>query len=111
MPKINIKAIHILIVFVALGLFLLLIKDSSKKIAVFDLKRTYAMFLHQAASLPKQKMNILTKEFPQALTHAVNIYTQKNHVVVFVKSAVINGAQDITPAIQVLIAKEMHKNA
>ena len=114
MLKEKLKATHIVIVFLALILIFLIlffVKHPTQKIAVFDLKRTYMVFLHQAAGLPKQKMNVLAKQFPRAVTRAVNIYAQKHHAIVFVKSAVISGAEDSTSAIQALIAKEMHKDA
>ena len=101
-----------LVVFLLLGfLFMHATKIAARKIVIFDLKKTYATFLHQAASLPKAKADILTKRFPQAVTAAVDTYAKKNHAIVFVKGAVINGAKDVTTVVQTLIAREMKKNA
>jgi conjugal transfer pilin signal peptidase TrbI len=82
-----------------------------QKIAFFDLKTTYALFLKEASvnHLTKEKQSILSKNFPIAVNNAVENYAVKHHAVVFVSSAVMAGAIDATQEIQDLIAKEMYQ--
>lgn len=95
----------------ALLLAAILTESRQKTAVVFDSKQTYAIFLKEALNrkLPEDEMKKLGARFPQAVANAANYYAQKHHVIIYTKGAVVAGAEDATPEIQKLIAKEMQK--
>ncbi|OGT07987.1 MAG: hypothetical protein A2X78_00735 [Gammaproteobacteria bacterium GWE2_37_16] len=97
----------------ALLLVAILIESRQKTVVVFDFKQTYAIFLKEALNrkLPEDEMRKIGARFPQAVANAANYYAKKHHVIIYTKGAVVAGAEDATPEIQKLIAKEMQKSA
>ena len=87
-------------------------KSPREKIVVFDFQTTYTAFLNAAThrGLSQDEIAALGKQFPTAVTQAVNIYAEKHNAIVFTKAAVMAGTKktrDATYEIQQLIAREM----
>jgi type-F conjugative transfer system protein TrbI len=99
-----------------LGIFLLIfffVNLRPPKAVIFDFKSTYNEFLAEAVKqkLPEEKLKILGKRFPEAVTYAVDTYVKKHYVIIYSKSAVFAGAEDVTRDIQELIAEKMQELA
>lgn len=78
-------------------------------IKTVDMKGTVATFLIQASEqhLSPDELKNLTKRFTAVLNQTTQQYVASHHCVLIVKNAVISGAQDVTPEIQMLIAQTM----
>lgn len=117
MNKINFKAYvnqlniiwAVLILALALNLWNMLGGYQKKIIVSFDLKGTEAEFIKETAQLKlsAHQLKLLTRHFDKALSHSLKSYAIENNVVILVKPAIIEGAQDISPEIQAMIAKRL----
>lgn len=75
----------------------------------FDMKQTMASFYLSAAkqSLTPARSEALSARFTEALQASLRDYQRRHHVIILVAPAVVEGAPDVTPALQRDIARRM----
>lgn len=95
--------------FVLILLFLVDCHSRPKPLVFFDVKETTHLFLQQAASqsLSSENQKKLTLNFSKIVEETIQRYAKEHHVIVLVKSAMIEGGHDATSEIQLEIAKTM----
>ena len=79
------------------------------RVVAFDMKQTVDAFFDRASQkkLSEEQTKTLSSRFTAALESSLQAYQQKNHVLILVSPAVVQGAPDITRDIQRDIARRM----
>jgi len=79
---------------------------------IFDFKSTYTTFVKEALErkLPEEELKKLGRHFALTVAFVCWDYSQRHHVVIYNKGAIMAGAEDVTEELQRLIAKEMEKS-
>ena len=86
-----------------------LIKANETKFVSFDMKETVDIFSRQVVEQKNSEQTVqsLTVKFNKSMQSVLGDYSKNNHVIILVKPAVIEGAQDVTPELQRKIAMMM----
>mgnify|MGYP000868026538 FL=1 len=87
----------------------IMIAHSTPRVVAFDIKKTLYNFMHSVSrkQLTESQSKALSDRFNDALEKSLDDWQQKNHVLILVSPAVVNGAPDVTLSIQRDIAKRM----
>ena len=82
---------------------------STPRVVAFDMKKTLDNFMDSVSrkQLTESQSKALSDRFNDALEKSLDDWQQKNHVLILVSPAVVNGAPDVTLSIQRDIAKRM----
>ncbi|ENZ7914626.1 type-F conjugative transfer system protein TrbI [Klebsiella aerogenes] len=88
-----------------------MITHSSPRIVAFNMKKTLDNFMDSASRkrLTENQSKVLSDRFNEALEKSLDDWGQRNHVLILVSPAIVNGAPDITLSIQRDIAKRMQR--
>ncbi|HGV9240594.1 TPA: type-F conjugative transfer system protein TrbI [Klebsiella aerogenes] len=87
----------------------IMIAHSTPRVVAFDMKKTLDNFMDSVIrkQLTESQSKALSDRFNDALEKSLDDWQQKNHVLILVSPAVVNGAPDVTLSIQRDIAKRM----
>ena len=87
----------------------IMIAHSTPRVVAFDMKKTLDNFMDSVSrkQLTESQSKVLSDRFNDALEKSLDDWQQKNHVLILVSPAVVNGAPDVTLSIQRDIAKRM----
>ena len=82
---------------------------TTPRVVAFDMKKTLDNFMDSVSrkQLTESQSKALSDRFNDALEKSLDDWQQKNHVLILVSPAVVNGAPDVTLSIQRDIAKRM----
>ncbi|WP_395306050.1 type-F conjugative transfer system protein TrbI [Enterobacter sp. ECC-019] len=86
---------------------------SVPRVVAFDMKKTLDSFMDSVSrkQLTESQSKALSERFNDALEKSLDDWQRRNHVLILVAPAVVNGAPDITLSIQRDIAKRMQGDA
>ena len=87
----------------------IMIAHSTPRVVAFDMKKTLDNFMDSVSrkQLTESQSKALSDGFNDAREKSLDDWQQKNHVLILVSPAVVNGAPDVTLSIQRDIAKRM----
>ena len=87
----------------------IMIAHSTPRVVAFDMKKTLDNFMDSVSrkQLTESQSQALSDRFNDTLEKSLDDWQQKNHVLILVSPAVVNGAPDVTLSIQRDIAKRM----
>ena len=107
--KLMYLVVMVVSVFLNAAVSIALIKVNETKFVTFDMKDTVDIFSRQVVEQKnsEQAVQSLTVKFNKSMQKVLGDYSQSHHVVILVKPAVIEGAQDVTPELQRKIAMMM----
>ena len=86
---------------------------STPRVVAFDMKKTLDSFMDSVSrkQLTESQSKALSDRFNDALEKSLDDWQRRNHVLILVAPAVVNGAPDITLSIQRDIARRMQGDA
>ncbi|CZY00239.1 MAG: type-F conjugative transfer system protein TrbI [Enterobacter sichuanensis] len=86
---------------------------SVPRVVAFDMKKTLDSFMDSVSrkQLTESQSKALSDRFNDALEKSLDDWQRRNHVLILVAPAVVNGAPDITLSIQRDIARRMQGDA
>lgn len=86
---------------------------SMPRVVAFNMKNTLDSFMDSVSrkQLTESQSKALSDRFNDALEKSLDDWQRRNHVLILVSPAVVNGAPDITLSIQRDIAKRMQGDA
>lgn len=86
---------------------------SVPRVVAFDMKKTLDSFMDSVSrkQLTESRSKALSDRFNDALEKSLDDWQRRNHVLILVAPAVVNGAPDITLSIQRDIARRMQGDA
>lgn len=91
------------------GMTSLMLTHTSPRVVAFDMKKTLDSYMDSASQKPltEAQSKALSDRFNSALEQSLTDYQQQHHVLILVSPAVVQGAPDVTRAIQHDIARRM----
>ncbi len=87
----------------------LVLAHTAPRVVAFDMKKTLDSFMDSVSQKPlsEAQSKALSDRFNAALEQSLADYQNKNHVLILVSPAVVQGAPDVTLKIQTDIATRM----
>ncbi|RLM11806.1 type-F conjugative transfer system protein TrbI [Gibbsiella quercinecans] len=87
----------------------LVLAHTAPRVVAFDMKKTLDSFMDSVSQKPlsETQSKALSDRFNDALEQSLEDYQQQRHVLILVSPAVVQGAPDVTRAIQTEIARRM----
>ena len=87
----------------------LVLAHTAPRVVAFDMKKTLDSFMDSVSQKPlsEAQSKALSDRFNAALEQSLADYQKKNHVLILVSPAVVQGAPDVTRKIQTDIATRM----
>jgi conjugal transfer pilin signal peptidase TrbI len=91
------------------GVTRLMLAHATPRVVAFDMKKTLDSFMDSVSQkqLSEAQSKALSDRFNAALEQSLADYQNKNHVLILVSPAVVQGAPDVTRKIQTDIATRM----
>lgn len=104
-----IAALVVAVLTVNAGVTRLMLAHVTPRVVAFDMKKTLDSFMDSVSQkqLSEAQSKALSERFNAALEQSLADYQNKNHVLILVSPAVVQGAPDVTRKIQTDIANRM----
>lgn len=98
-----------LVLTISAGMTRLMLTYTTPRVVAFDMKKTLDSFMDSVSQkqLSEAQSKALSERFNAALEQSLADYQNKNHVLILVSPAVVQGAPDVTLKIQTDIASRM----
>ena len=98
-----------LVLTISAGMTRLMLTYTTPRVVAFDMKKTLDSFMDSVSQkqLSEAQSKALSERFNAALEQSLADYQNKNHVLILVSPAVVQGAPDVTLKIQTDIATRM----
>ncbi|HBR4691845.1 TPA: type-F conjugative transfer system protein TrbI [Klebsiella pneumoniae] len=98
-----------LVLTISAGMTRLMLTYTTPRVVAFDMKKTLDSFMDSVSQkqLSEAQSKALSERFNAALEESLADYQKKNHVLILVSPAVVQGAPDVTLKIQTDIATRM----
>lgn len=98
-----------LVLALSAGMTRLMLTYTMPRVVAFDMKKTLDSFMDSVSQkqLSEAQSKALSERFNDALEQSLADYQNKNHVLILVSPAVVQGAPDVTRKIQTDIANRM----
>ena len=98
-----------LVLAISAGMTRLMLTYTMPRVVAFDMKKTLDSFMDSVSQkqLSEAQSKALSDRFNAALEQSLADYQNKNHVLILVSPAVVQGAPDVTRKIQTDIASRM----
>lgn len=98
-----------LVLTISAGMTRLMLTYTTPRVVAFDMKKTLDSFMDSVSQkqLSEAQSKALSERFNAALEQSLADYQNKNHVLILVSPAVVQGAPNVTLKIQTDIATRM----
>lgn len=98
-----------LVLALSAGMTRFMLTYTTPRVVAFDMKKTLDSFMDSVSQkqLSEAQSKALSERFNDALEQSLADYQNKNHVLILVSPAVVQGALDVTLKIQTDIASRM----
>ena len=98
-----------LVLTISAGMTRLMLTYTTPRVVAFDMKKTLDSFMDSVSQkqLSEAQSKALSERFNATLEQSLADYQNKNHVLILVSPAVVQGAPDVTLKIQTDIATRM----
>ncbi|MBL6016619.1 type-F conjugative transfer system protein TrbI [Klebsiella pneumoniae] len=98
-----------LVLTISAGMTRLMLTYTTPRVVAFNMKKTLDSFMDSVSQkqLSEAQSKALSERFNAALEESLADYQKKNHVLILVSPAVVQGAPDVTLKIQTDIATRM----
>lgn len=98
-----------LVLTISAGMTRLMLTYTTPRVVAFNMKKTLDSFMDSVSQkqLSEAQSKALSERFNAALEESLADYQKKNHVLILVSPAVVQGAPDVTLKVQTDIATRM----